>query len=120
MKFLQAKDLTVGNSYYAIIDEAMGGYPSGVVKVNLKSTVDEQKIVNRYMGVGVGCKDLLLPVNSSHFQIEEIIYDLEDYYTGKETYTFDDEEETAKDYMSYIPSTEENLTWIKENTDFEL
>ncbi len=120
MKFLQAKDLTVGNSYYAIIDEAMGGYPSGVVKVKLQNTRDERKTVNKYTGVEHGYQDIEMLVNSSHFQIEEIIYDLEDYYPGKETYTFDDEEETAKDYMSYLPASEENLAWIEENTTFDL
>lgn len=114
IKFLQPKDLTIGNSYYVLLDECMGGYPEGVLKVKLIENKEETQVINRYVR-WEGYKDLSLPVFTSNFQVEEILEDFDNNYNGKETITFKDINNENENLMSYIDSTPENLTWIKEN-----
>ena len=114
----QAKDLTVGNSYYMLIDEAMGGYSAGVLKVKLLESSDEMQVINRYTGAKNGYEDLNLPVNTSHFQIEEIIQDWEYYYKGRETFTFTDINGENEEILCYTDATPEELNWIMESIEF--
>lgn len=99
LNHLNQSQLTVGKSYFCIIDEVMSGYPQGVFKAKLLSTENtfEEKS----------------PVLNSHFQFERVMLDPDLFWVNKSketdgTYVMKDIDNENWEYISFLEDTPEN------------
>ena len=121
---MNLNDLKINNTYLCMIDESMGGYSQGVLKLRVIEKDVNPKEIEYYDGSQCGYVKEMVTETSVDFYLEELLSDNEGSWEkdlGKRIILNQINKQNGEIWnsnMEFLEDTEENLTWIKENTNY--